>query len=210
MKTWFKLAPYIIIAILAIILFFKGCGSKDPETIKVKVPEVTGEFEKQEPDYEPVPEIPYVIQWKERTIEIPNPVNDSLVKIYQQAMAENDSLKQMLLYLDAIQLRNFSNDFEDEYLKLTVSGQVQGKLKYIKPEYTIKERTVEVDDPETSLRFLAGFEFGANEGISTFPLKANLRMQNAKGNILSGSFMRLGDQNFYLVGFDFSILNIKR
>jgi hypothetical protein len=205
-----QLLPYVIILVLSILLFFKGCGSKDPEVIKVKVPEVSGEFEPVPPEYVPTPEVPYVIEWKERRIEIPNPVNDSLLKAYRDAQAENDSLKQMLLFLDAIQLREFSNTFEDEYLKLTVSGQVQGKLNYIKPTYTIKSRTLEIEEPQTNLRLLAGFEIGANDKLSEFPLKLNLGMQNAKGNILKASWMRLNGENFYLGGYDFSILNLKK
>lgn len=208
--NWFKLAPYLVILILIGMLFFKGCGSAAPETFTVKVPEVSGEFKPEAPKYDPVPEIPYVIQWKDRTIKIPNPVNDSLLNAYTAAMAENDSLKQLLLYVDAIQLRTFTNTFEDDYLNLSIKGQVQGYLQYLKPEYTIKERSLEVESPETALRILAGFEFGANKQLTDFPIKLNLGMQNAKGNIFKASYMRLQGQDYYLGGYDFSILNIRK
>lgn len=204
---WLKLTPWIVIAILLLILFFKGCG-KEKESITVTFPEVKSEFPKQEPMYIPRPEIS-VIKLQGRDIPMQNPVNDSLLREFRKVIQERDSIKAILMYADLAQYRKFRNVFEDDHIKIVAEGEVLGYLGWLKPTYTIKERTIEQEIPKTSLRFLAGFELGANEAMDAFPLKLNLSMQNAKGNILSASFMRLNNENYYLGGYQFSILNLK-
>ena len=204
MINWHKLIPYIIIAVLAAVLWFKGC---EKETIKVKVPEVIGDFEPQKPEYIIEKDTVYITKWKTKTntIEVPtkNPVNDSLVLAYQQAQ---DSLERFKQYLEAIQIRSFSNTFEDEYLDLTISGKVQGKLLSLKPDYKIKERTIETEAP-TNLRLLAGFEIGNSTLFNDFRYKVNIGLQNASGNIYRFGYAKenvIG--HYFWLGYDFSLL----
>src|SRR5690606_13341962 len=97
-------------------LWFKGCDREDPEPIVVTVPEQSGSFDPQLPIYLPgIPKAVYITKWKDREIETDNPVNDSLAIAYQQL----DSLQRYVLFLENIQIRRFSNDFEDEYVKIT-------------------------------------------------------------------------------------------
>ena len=111
----------------------------------VTIPEEKGEFKEQKPVYITDTVTVYKTKWKTTTdtIEIitENPVNDSLALAYQQT---KDSLNRFKMYLDAIQIKQFSNTFEDEYQIINITGEVQGQLNWIKPKYTIKERQIEV------------------------------------------------------------------
>ncbi|HET8885874.1 MAG TPA: hypothetical protein VFM70_05920 [Salinimicrobium sp.] len=204
-KTW----TYIVIAILLLILFFKGCDSEPKKkTIEVKVPEITAELPEQKPEHKNAKD-PVEVKWKEKVIEVPNPVNEELAIAYQKA---KDSLERYKMYLDAIQMREFISEYEDDNLKLTLTGMVQGEVQSIKPTYTIKERTAtaEVEEKETVFRLLGGVEFGNNTMLNDFRYKANLGFQNAKGNILRGSFSNENGINYIYLGYDISIFQIRR
>lgn len=211
-----KLIQPIAIAALLIFIFFKSCGNEnlEPKIIEVKVPAQAGEFEPQQPIHSDGKDT--IIRWKEIEIRVPNPVNDSLAIAYQKLSdslnAAQAEIERYKMYLDAIQIRDFESYFEDEYLKLTISGQVQGKIKSIKPEYTIKPRTATTSiDPEKSVfRLLGGVEFGNNTLLNDFRYKANIGFQNAKGNIFSLSYERWNSQHYIWVGYDFSIFSIER
>ena len=200
-----KSIPYIIIALLAAFLLFRECN-RETKTITVTVPAVEGEFEPQKPVYITETDTVYITRWKEHEIFTPNPVNDSLAIAYQEAQ---DSLVRYKMYVDAIQIRTFENVFEDEFLKLTLTGEVQGELRYIKPEYKIKEREIDVEVPETRFRLLAGGEIGNNTTFSDLRYKINVGLQNQKGGIYRLGYARENFQDIIWVGYDFSILNLK-
>ena len=205
MKTFVKTyLPYIIIAVLLVLFWVNGCQRGDDDGI-VTVPPVDGEFKPQKPVYIKGDTV-YVTKWKTRTdtiiVETPNPVNDSLAVAYQKA---KDSLERYKMFLDAIQIRNFENIFEDEYLKLTVTGEVQGHLNWLKPEYHIKEREVQV--PVTRLRLLAGAEVGTD--LNDFRYKLNLGIQNREGNIYKLGYAREGMNDVFWLGYEMSVLNFK-
>ena len=97
----------------------------------------------------------------------------------------------------------------DDNLLLNIDGIVQGEVKEITPSYTIKPKKVEVQvkPKETVFRLLGGLEVGNNTKLDGFAAKANLMLQNKKGNIISGSF----DTNQTIwIGYNFSIFDIKR
>jgi len=207
MKTnWIKLIPYVIIAILLFVLFFKRCGDRGSNTIET--PEIEGDFEEQEPIYITDTDTVYVTKWETLTdtieVKTNNPVNDSLAIAYQSA---KDSLERYKLYLSAIQIKTFKNTFEDEYLKLSLTGRVQGDLLGITPKYTIKSQEIEV--PETSLRFLIGGGIGNNLDFNDFTYRVNLGLQNAKGNIIRVGYSRIRSQDYIFLGYDVSIFEVR-
>lgn len=206
---YLKILPYAIIAILVFVLFFKGCG-KETETITVKVPEVSGDFEEQGPEYIIKRDTIYVTKWKTKTktveIETPNPVNDSLAIAYQNI---KDSLGRYKLYLDAIQIKTFENTFEDEYLKLSLTGRVQGDLLGITPKYTIKEREIETEIESAKLRFLLGGGIGNNLNFNDFTYRGNLGLQNAKGNIIRAGYSKMRGEDYIFLEYDFSLFQIE-
>lgn len=218
---WYK-TTFLILAITFAILWLRGCGaSQTPQLVKVTVPEVEGKFAPQKPLHEVV-KLP--TNDKSKIVKVENPVNKELEaenKRLQRHVAENeklklafaqetDSLKKQLLYEKVTQLNNFRTDFNDENLELHIEGVVQGEVKEITPSYKIKPKTIEapVKVKETVLRLLAGVELGlpTNSNIP-LPIKANLMLQNRKGNIFTGSI----DTNGTIwAGYNFSIFNFKR
>jgi len=201
MKTnWIKLIPYVIIAILLFVLFFKGCGDRGSTTITT--PEIGGDFEEQEPIYIKGKDS-IITKWKTKEIKTPNPVNDSLDLAYKSAK----DLERYKLFRSATQIKTFKNTFEDEYLKLSLTGSVQGDLLGITPKYTIKSQKIEV--PETSLRFLIGGGIGNNLSFNDFTYRVNLGIQNAKGNIIRAGYSRMRGQDYIFIGYDFSLFEVR-
>ena len=200
--------PWAIIAVLALLLWFNGCQQEEDKGIEVEIPEQEGSFTPQKPTYVYKTDTLYVTKWKTIEIKTKNPVNDSLALAYQKA---KDSLDRYKLYLDAISIRDFENIFEDDFVKLTMKGQVQGELKYIQPTYLIKKRTVTIDSPpQTFLRGLVVLEIGQNQTMSDFRYKASLGLQNARGNIYRVGFGYENLQQYVYLGYDLSLFNWKR
>lgn len=207
-KEFLKYLGWIL---LFIFLWFYGCSDKEksPAIAKVTVPEAKGNFEPKKPV----------------NVPIANPSKQSKIStepsfLVQKLIAENeklkadfakekDSLKRIIAYNKAVNLNEFSTKFEDDNILLNINGIVQGEVKEVTPNYKIKEKKIEVPVKvkETALRLLGGLELGNNTKLDGFAVKANLMLQNRKGNILSGSFDT--NQTIWL-GYNFSILNIKK
>lgn len=207
---------YAIIALLTFLLFMEGCGEDpEPQIIEVEVPAVSGDFEPEKPVHEEGKDTT-IVKWKDKIVKVPNPINDSLAIAYQELSDSLDAteteLERYKMYLNAIQIRDFESHFEDDYLDLTISGKVQGEVKSIKPEYTIKEREAEttITPKQTALRVLGGFEVGNNTLFDDIWFKANLGLQNAKGDIWTVGWAKNNGKDYYFLGYDFSIWNIKK
>lgn len=196
--------------LLIIVLWFHSCSNdgKDIQIIKVTVPEVKGTFKPQKPTNTPIGQKTS----KGETIYKENPIDPKLIaeneKLKQDFAKANDSIKK-LQFAKAIQLNKFSSTFEDENLLLNINGIVQGEVKEITPNYTIKERKLEVPVKikQTFLRVLVGAELEYKPGYIRPIVKGNLFLQGKKGNILSFGYDNF--QNYY-AGYNVSILNLKR
>ena len=218
---WVMLLKYLVVFVIAILIgkWFRGCSATPPKTqsAKVIVPEVKGNFEAKKPVHQPIgirqnlSKKPLNTEAKSLSTEA-NSLIQKLIKenerLVQDFAKASDSIKQ-LSYNKAIQLNKFSTKFEDENLLININGIVQGEVKEITPNYTIKEKKMEVPvkQKETVFRLLGGLELGNNTQLDDFKLKANLMFQNKKGNIISGSF----DTNQTIwVGYNISIFDIKK
>lgn len=207
LKEFVKYLGWIL---LFIVLWFRGCSgtTPSPQIAKVIIPEVKGKFEANKPVNVPIGQKVS----KGKTVYKDNPINPKLLaeneKLKQDFAKASDSIKK-LQFAKAIQLNEFSSTFEDDNLLLNINGIVQGEVKEITPNYTVKEKKVEVPvkAKETVFRLLGGMEFGNNTKLDGFAAKANLMLQNRKGNIISGSFDT--NQNIW-IGYNFSIFDIKR
>jgi hypothetical protein len=126
-------------------------------------------------------------------VEVTNPVNDTLLKKYQEA---KDSIAQLELYRDAITTRIYNEKFEDDVLSINVETKVQGKMLdqditnyYVKPSRIIVDTTLTVKVPQ-KINILGGAELGmplpSMELHTGNPIvKFHLGVQNKKGNILT-------------------------
>jgi len=204
-NIWIKIIPYIVIAFLVFVLFFKGCGEQEKTTITT--PEIVGDFEEQEPIYIKGKDS-IITKWKTLTdtieVETKNPANDSLDLAYKSA---KDNSERYRLFRSATQIKTFKNTFEDEYLKLSLTGGVQGNLLGITPNYTIKPREIEVEG--VSLRFLVGGGIGNNLGFNDFTYRVNLGIQNGNGNIVRGGYSRMRGQDYIFLDYDFSLFEVR-
>ncbi|MBF7090443.1 hypothetical protein IUY40_02645 [Flavobacterium sp. ALJ2] len=201
--------------LLLVSIWLRGCSDKGnlSTNTKVEVPEVIGGFEAIKPDHVQVKKVSNSTPLnKTETIFIENPIDKKLIVENEKLQADfakaNDSIKD-LKFNQAIQLNKFSTKFEDSNLTLNINGIVQGEVKEITPNYIIKEKIIDapLKTKETVFRLLGGIELGNNAQLDNFNIKANLMLQNRKGNIISGSFDTL--QNIW-VGYNVSIFNIKR
>jgi hypothetical protein len=205
-NNFFKYLGWII---LFVYLWANGCGRLDsePQKIKVIVPEVKGVFKPKKPEHKALIETDTVFK--------NNPINKKLIAENEKLKADfakaNDSIKQ-LSFNKAIELKTFNSDFEDEFVKITIDGIVQGEVKKFKPSYTIKERelTVSVKQKETVLRVLAGGSLGFNKAMNKAVYGFDLGFQNRKGNIITAEYLKVGTSEFALIGFKKSILTVKR
>jgi hypothetical protein len=150
-------------AIVILLVFnIKQCSEPTKtKTITVEVPAKEGSFELDE----------NILQWtlkgndsiiyrtesKDSIIYIENKVNDKLAEDYQALKSEFVRYK---LFLDAIKIQNYSKTFEDDYFTGTVSGEVQGELKSMAFNYTIKTRNIQTDIQAKNYRFVIGPQVG--------------------------------------------------
>jgi len=184
MKNIKEIIIAIAVLFIAYLIYDKFTAEPEivevPVTIEVPVPGKAGEIIR---DTVLVPTAVYV----------PNPVNDTLLKKYQEA---KDSITQLELYKDAITTRVYNEKFEDDVLTINVETKVQGRMLdqdisnyYVKPSTVVLDTTLSLEVPK-KINILAGAELGlplTPTGINPDGVNAkfNFGLQNKKGNILS-------------------------
>lgn len=206
----------VIIAIVILILWFKGCGSSEPTTLEVTIPEVKGSFEAVKPKHSLVQEL--ITKPKNLSTGVQNGNDEFLQSEINRLLKEynslndafaraNDSLQQEI-YKRTIAPKLFSHYFDNDTLNATVKGIVaNGEVQKLKLDYTIKSKTIDVKVPQVKFRLLGGVEVGATKEFDNFNAKANLGFQNKKGNIIT--IAADTDQRFY-VGYSMSIFSINK
>lgn len=194
----------VIIVILLFLLWTNSCKS-DSEVITVTVPEVKGEFDPVKPTHTTIYETEYIkVPGSTKTIkEQDTTVINALInenKRLTEAFSQSDNKDS--LYNIAIALKAFNTEFDDDNLHLVINGIVRGEVQQLTPSYTIKERKIDVPVKTAKVRVLAGAELGSNLEFNSPAVKGNLMLQNAKGNLFSGSY----DSNGRIwVGYNFTL-----
>lgn len=210
-KEAFKYLGWVL---LFAAFWFRGCSNSvpGPQIAKVNVPVQKGIFEAKKPVHEIVSSKKEHTATSKEILHVENPIDEKLIaeneKLKTDFAKANDSIKK-LQFNKAVQLNEFSTKFEDENLVLNVNGVVQGEVKEITPNYIIKEKKIDVpvNQKETVLRLLGGLELGNSITLDAFKVRANLMLQNRKGNIISASF---DTQQTIWIGYNASIFDIKR
>lgn len=206
LNTAFKIIITILLVVLIILM--NKCNPTPATITKYVTKEVKGKFPAVKPVHDTIIKRITIKNDEDKFIQGQIDAliaeNLTLQKYYNEA---SDSLK-TALFNKAIELKSFNQTFEDSLIKSDVSGIVQGEVKSLKLDYTIKPQTINLPpQKENVFRLLGGFEYGNNTGLSNSIFKANLSVQNRKGNIFRASLDN--QQNIY-VGYDFSIFSIKR
>lgn len=184
---------YLGWVLLFIVLWFRGCESQEPQFAQIKIKEITKT-------------LPADTIIKHQVVKVPNKTNAKLSKdilqmydrleAYQEEIDNmqseykySDSVQKAKLYALATELKKFDSEFEDDKIKLLISGYVSGgEVKEITPTYTIKEQKIDLLLPKRKISVLTGV-FLANDIQLQKPLfGAELGIINKKGNQLRFAF----------------------
>ncbi len=167
----------------------------EPEEVEVVVPSVQNEYKIENPVadvrvdtvYKTVFEKGKVIE-KIELVGVANPVNQKLMKKYNEALKENDSLKQLDIFKEAIRERKYTEVLEDSIQVITVKSDVIGTLKSQLIHYETKEQVLKIDvQKKTGSFFVGGFSkvpLMENEEVA-FGVKLDLVKEK---NIISAGF----------------------
>lgn len=212
----------IIVVVLLLVGLFHKCNNSGPGVTieKITTKEIKGSFESKEVVNIPLVQNHSTEPQKKGSVFIKNPSNDKfLQEQIDKLLAENkkqsdefansnDSL-QKLLYEKAIQLNEFSQTFDDDKVKIDVSGIAQGTVKNMKANYTIKPQTIEVavKQKERVFALKTGIEYGNSIELNKGLLKGNLEFENKKGNSYNVSY---DTEKRIWVGYKITIFDIKR
>lgn len=185
---------------------------------EITIPEKPGSFA---PDVEvvhvPVDTIIEVPKWykdirTEIQLQREAKEREERIKLYEEEVewmreefAYMDSVQKANAYKEATAVKQFRSVFDNDTITIDIRGIVRGEVKEIKPYYLIKEQKVIVPDSRKN-NMLFGFGAGTNFELNTFTAKANLSLLTKKQNIYTLSYQRVGNQNFGLIEYNFSLL----
>lgn len=220
----------IIFLVLALFLYFQCDGNdSEPNT----TPSVKTKFEPVKPKNTPIVDESSAMDQigtkntknstkkEQNTSKIKGlsigPTMDNQSELIAQLIAENkqkeaeykkatDSMKDEL-YKKSLQLNKFTHTFDNDKVKLTVSGIARGTVESIGIDsLTIKPQKIK----QPVFTLLGGVEVGINKELNQGTTKVNLGFQNKKRDVISASYQKVASQEFYLVGFSKSIWTVKR
>lgn len=186
-----KLILYTIILSLLIIVFVQRSCSAQTSQVKQKViiPEKVGEFKTPTAIINNKGKKDSIV-YKDKVVVTENPFNKKLAEDFILSQKENDSLKALKLYLNAIEEREQTYVFDNKDTKLEIYTKTRGEILKLTPKYTIKEReeTVLVKNKETVFALYAGGGISNNISLSNFIAEAHVGLQNKSGDIISAGY----------------------
>lgn len=183
----------LVIAVLLLFIFVQNsCSRKEsdftpPKTIPV--PEVVVIPELPTLGFKPITETKKTPEYV--YVPIKQAPDTTLLNMYKR---ENDSLKKLLMYSDAVTQRSYETTYEDDKVEIHLYAETTGTLDKLQlPFYKIKESSLVVvpDNPEIRVPkfdILIGTELGVPTHLNTnFVFKGNIFVQN-KNMMYHGSF----------------------
>lgn len=180
---------YIIFGIIIILTaFFVGRWTSPTETkiVKVNIPELSG---KSPIIINPKPLIQFKdsLIYKDSLIVTENPFNKELADKYINLESETKRLKE---YIKSIEVRKYKVPFENDTIKIVGDVEVQGELKSLKYNWTIKERVFDtpVDVKKTTMNLLMGGSVSNSIELDKFNFNANLGLQRKNGDLIITSY----------------------
>lgn len=214
-----QLLQCLLMLAIAIVLMcaFHKCN-RGTTIQKATTKEVSGSFKPKDVVNKPIYTVvktkkqPYINSEQLKNDEFLQNEIDKLLAENEKQLNEfanaNDSL-QLLLYEKSIQLNEFSQTFDDDKIKIDVSGISQGTVKNIKANYTIKPQKIEVEvkQKERVFALKTGLEYGNSIELNKGLFKANLEFENRKGNSYGIGYDT--DKRIW-VGYKMTIFEIKR
>lgn len=205
-----------MVLILVIIAFFKGFFDKSTDTVEIVVPEIKGSTKAVKPINIPLEQnLSTEVKKPSTEPKYRTPENKDYQKLIDSLRNRNIELEIAFaksrnkdsLYREAIKLHSFNQVWDNDTIKLIADGITRGTLESIKVNWDIKERKQSVKVPQKMFTLLAGVETGMTKSFDKFNAKANIGIQNKKGNIITVSVD--SEQRFY-VGYTVSVFSVKR
>lgn len=182
------------LGILVCVFFIGRCNApKEYKTVKVEVPAQSG----SSPlivNPKPIVTVKDSIIYKDSIYVTENPINKKLMDEYIDLEKRYSGIeletKRLNMMLNASQTRTYVIPFEDEFVSLKGTMQVQGELLSTKYDYTLKPRTIEttIEIPKSKLSLYGGAQISNNVKLDNFNFSPTLGLQNAKGDIILGSY----------------------
>lgn len=214
-----------LIAFFVFLFIHKCTGDLSPLVATTKIKEQKGKFESVKPLNVPINSISLGVATNKKTrgangvvgkeqnfskkdnsenedyISELEKENEYLSRAYYLA---SDSVKK-LMFEKANQLNRFTQTFDDEKVKIDVSGVSRGTVESIKADYTIKEKQIPTKEQIFALR--GGLEVGSQLPISSPIFKGNIEFENKKGNSFSYGY----DTNkTHWIGAKMTVFRIKK
>ena len=179
----------LVIGVSILILsFFIGrwTSPKEAKIVKVTIPELSG----NSPiiiNSKPLIQSKDSLVYKDSLIVTENPFNKELADKYINLESEIERLKE---YIKSIEVRKYKIPFENDTIKIVGDVEVQGELKSLKYNWTIKERVFDtpVDVKKTTMNLLLGGAVSNNIKLDKFNVNTNLGIQRRNGDLILGSY----------------------
>jgi len=180
---------YIIIGIaILLISFFIGRWTSPIETkiVKVTIPATSG----KSPiiiNPKPLIQTKDSLIYKDSLIVTENPFNKELADKYISLESETERLKE---FIKSIELRKYQIPFENDTIKIVGDIEVQGELKSLKYNWTIKQRSydIPVEIKKPIMNLLLGGSVSNTIDLNKFNINANVGIQRKNGDLILGSY----------------------
>ena len=180
---------YIIIGIVVLLIsFFIGRWTSPTETktVKVTIPELSG---KSPIIINPKPLIQFKdsLVYKDSLIITENPFNKDLADKYINLESETERLKE---YIKSIEVRKYKIPFENDTIKIVGDVEVQGELRSLKYNWTIKQRSydIPVEIKKPTINLLLGGSVSNTVDLNKFNINTNVGIQRKNGDLILTSY----------------------
>lgn len=234
MKTFKINWKYIIGAIIliaAIYYYFTNCSGKGDGSVVIDTKEVNGSFKtvhansievkkllegNTEPKYRTSGnstehELSKIDNFRKK-YELTQKQYDSLLVVNRTLDSLANSLydKRLQQTLESCKFVEFKHELDNDTIHITLTGISRGVPQNLNLDYVIKSRKDTIQLKQMWCRVFAGAEVGINKELNQGTYKFNLTIQNAKNDLLSASYQRILNENFYLVGFQKALFTINK
>lgn len=176
--------------LLIAVLFFRGCNPTPQIAEKIKV--VTKEIKGKTIIKTNIVHVP--ITKKVRDTSGTGFYVSQIDKLFEEnnrmqlEFQQMDSLAQIQAYAKAIEINEFKQQFNDDYIDAQVSGEVSGKIHAMKFDYTIKPQQIEVPAPKVKNKYFVGFGVSNNRQFNSPLFNVGVGILNKKGRVLFATY----------------------
>lgn len=180
---------YIIIGIVALLISFligRWTSPVETKVIKVTIPAISG-ISPIIINSKPLIQTRDSLVYKDTLIITENPFNKELADKYIKLETETLRLKE---YVKSIQIRKYKIPFENDSIKIVGDIEVQGELRSLKYNWTIKQQIydIPVEIKKPTMNLLLGGSVSNTIDLNKFNINANVGIQRKNGDLILGSY----------------------